>query len=173
MADKLIGVMVIRRRTDDDLAGLVQITARVRVTDDYPTYLPDDDYHRFLTRPAALEAWVAEHDGRIRGHAALNAQMSQGAMQVLGDKGIDGPVGAVARVLVDPAFRRQGVARELLQTVRTAALAQQRTPVTEVVESSRAAVALYRATGWVELGRTTLSLPDGRALPELVFAADK
>ena len=173
VADRLFGVVVVRRRTDDDLAALVQITARVRATDDYPTYLPDDDYHRFLTRPVSLEAWVAERDGRICGHVALNAQTSPSAMQVLRDTDIDGPIGAVARLLVDPDFRRQGVAGELLQTVRTAARSQQRAPVIEVVESSHAAIALYRSAGWVELGQTTLSLPDGRELSELVFVTDK
>jgi ribosomal protein S18 acetylase RimI-like enzyme len=166
-------VVVVRRRTDDDFAALVQIMARTRATDDYPTYLPGDDYHRFLTRPESLEAWVAEWDGRICGHVALNALASPGAMQVLRDADIGGPVGAVARLLVDPGFRRQGVAGELLQTVRAAAQSQQRTPVIEVVESSNAAIALYRSAGWVELGRATLALPDGRELSELVFATGK
>ena len=166
-------MVIVRRRTDDDLAALVRITARVRATDDYPIYLPGDDYHRFLTRPESLQVWVAERDGRVCGHVALNAQTSPGAMQVLRDADIDDPIGAVARLLVDPAFRRQGVAGELLRTVRMAALSQHRTPVIEVVDSSLAAIALYRSAGWVELGRTTLSLPDGRELAELVFAADK
>ena len=94
-------------------------------------------------------------------------------MQVLRDADIDGPIGAVARLLVDPGFRRQGVAGELLQTVRAAAQSQQRTPVIEVVESSHAAIALYRSAGWVELGRATLSLPGGRDLSEVVFATKK
>jgi GNAT superfamily N-acetyltransferase len=166
-------VVVVRRRTGDDLATLVQLTALVRATDDYPTYLPDDDYHRFLTRPESLHAWVAEQHGRICGHVALNAQASPGAMQVLRDADIDSPIGAVARLLVDPGFRRQGVAGELLQTVWTTALSQQRTPMIEVVESSHAAIAFYRWAGWVELGRSTLSLPDGRQLSELVFVTDK
>jgi hypothetical protein len=43
--------------------------------------------------------------------------------------------------------------------------------VLEVVESQHAAIALYRRSGWGEVGRTSLSLPDGRDLSELVFAA--
>ena len=166
-------MVVVRWRTVEDFAALVQITARVRATDDYPTYLPDDDYHRFLSRPESLQAWVAERDGRICGHVALNAQASSGVMQLLRDAHVDGPIGAVARLLVDPAFRRQGVAGELLQTARAAAQSQQRTPVIEVVESSHAAIALYRSAGWVELGRTALLLPDGRVLSELVFGTDQ
>jgi len=51
-------------------------------------------------------------------------------------------------------------------------VAQQRAPVLDVVESAHAAIALYRSAGWVEVGRTSLSLSDGRELRELVFAAD-
>ena len=40
----------------------------------------------------------------------------------------------------------------------------------EVVESSHAAIALYRRSGGTEVGRTSLALPDGRELRELVFA---
>jgi GNAT superfamily N-acetyltransferase len=166
-------VVLVRCRTDDDLAALEQVVARVRAVDDYPTYLPDDDYRRFLTRHASLDAWVAELDGRICGHVALNAESSPAVMRVLREAGVTGAVGVVARLLVDPPARRQGVARELLQTARSAADAGQRTPVLDVVESSRSAIALYRSAGWVELGRTSFVLPDGRELPELVFRAGR
>jgi hypothetical protein len=49
-------------------------------------------------------------------------------------------------------------------------VADRRVPVLEVVESSVAAIALYRNSGWVELGRASLPLPDGRELRELIFA---
>jgi hypothetical protein len=45
--------------------------------------------------------------------------------------------------------------------------------VLEVVESSHAAIALYRPSGWVEVGQTSIALPDGRELRELVFAVDR
>ena len=163
-------MLVVRRRTDVDLVALAQLVERVREADDYPTYLPGDDYHRFLTRPKPLEAWVSEWDARVCGHVALNARASPGAMQVLHDAGIGGPLGAIARLLVDPDLRGRGIARALLQTARSAAVAQHRVPVLEVVESSPAAIALFRRSGWVEVGRAALALPDGRELRELVFA---
>ena len=165
--------MVVRRRTDVDLDDLAQVVARVRAADDYPTYPPGDDYHRFLTRPEPLEAWVSEWNSDICGHVALNTQPSPGAMQVLHDAGIVGPLGAIARLLVDPAVRGRGIGRALLQTARSAAVTQHRLPVLEVVESSHAAIALYRRSGWVELGRPSLALPDGRELRELLFAIDR
>jgi GNAT superfamily N-acetyltransferase len=167
----LTDVVVVRRRTESDLDVLEQLTARVRAADDYPTYLPDDDYRRFLTRPAQLAAWVAELDERICGHVALRPESSPTVMRVLRDAGIVGDVGVVARLLVDPDARRRGVAQELLQVARTAAVTQQRAPVVEVVESAQAAIAMYRSAGWVEVGRTSLLLPDGRQLRGLVFAA--
>jgi GNAT superfamily N-acetyltransferase len=169
---RLADVVEVRRRTDGDLDVLEQLTARVRAADDYPTYLPDEDYRRFLTQPAQLAAWVAELDDRICGHVAVNPESSPAVMRVLRDAGIAGNVGVVARLLVDPDARRRGVARELLQTARAEAVAQQRTPVLDVVESSHAAVAVYRSAGWVEVGRASLVLPDGRELRELVFAAE-
>ena len=165
--------MVVRRRTDVDLDALAQVVARVRAADDYPTYLPGDDYGRFLTRPEPLEAWVSEWNSDICGHVVLNTQPSPGAEQVLHDAGIVGPLGAIARLLVDPDIRGRGIGRALLQTARSEAGIQHRTPVLEVVESSHAAIALYRRSGWVELGRTSLALSNGRELRELVFAIDR
>ncbi len=167
------GSIIIRRRTDRDLDALERITACVRAVDDYPTYLhDDDDYRRFLTRQASLAAWVAELDHRVCGHVALNPESSPAVMRVLRDAGIVGAVGAVARLLVDPAARRRGVARQLLQTARDEAVAQHRAAVLDVLESSHAAIALYRRAAWVEVGRTAVLLPDGREVGELVFAAD-
>jgi ribosomal protein S18 acetylase RimI-like enzyme len=94
-------------------------------------------------------------------------------MQVLHDHGIVGPLGAIARLLVDPDARGRGFARALLQTARSAAVTQHRVPVLEVVESSQAAIALYRRSGWVEVGRASLALPDGGELRELVFVIDR
>ena len=169
---RLTDAFVVRRRTDGDLDVLEQVTARVRAADDYPTYLPGDDYRRFLTRPAPLAAWVAELDDRICGHVAFSARSSPAVVGVLRDAGITGEVGVVARLLVDPGTRRLGIARELLHTARAEAVAQQGAAVLDVVESSHAAIALYWSAGWVEVGRTSLLLPDGRQLRELVFAAD-
>lgn len=165
--------MIVRRRTGVDLGALAQLGARVRAADGSPTSLPGDDYQRFLTRPKPLAAWVAECDARLCGHVALNSQPSPGATQVLHDAGIVGPLGAIARLLVDPDACGLGIARAMLQTARSAAVRRHRVPVLGVVESSQAAIALYRRSGWIEVGRTALALPDGRELRELVFTGDR
>ena len=168
----LTGVLCVRRRADVDLDTLALVAARVRAADDYPTYLPGDDYHRFLTRPEPLEAWVAEWDERDlwprRRQRTAVARSDAGSVRRRHRR----PLGAIARLLVDPDARGRGIARALLNTARSAAATQHRAAAPEVVESSHAAIALYRRCGWVEVGRTALPLPDGRELPELVFAAD-
>ena len=107
---------------------------------------------------------MAEWHGHVCGHVALTERSSPAVMAVLRRAGIDGAIGVVARLLVDPDVRRRGVGRALLQTAQSAAVAQHRLAVLDVVGSHRAAVALYRGAGWVELGGAAASLPDGREL---------
>ena len=130
--------MVVRRRTDVDLDALAQVVARARAADTYPIYLPGDDYHRFLTRPEPLEAWVSEWDARICGHVALNAQPSPGAMQVLHDVGIVGPLGAIALAAGrSQRPRGRGIARALLLMVRTPAAVSHSTASRRLRSSNR------------------------------------
>jgi GNAT superfamily N-acetyltransferase len=165
--------MIVRRRTEVDLGALAQVVAHVRAADGYPSYLPDGGYHRFLTRPEPLEAWVSEWDAGICGHVALNAKPSPGAIEVLDDARHRRSPRCYRPAARRSDARGRGIARALLQTARSAAVTQHRVPVLEVVESSHAAIALYRPSGWVEVGQTSIALPDGRELRELVFAVDR
>jgi GNAT superfamily N-acetyltransferase len=90
-------------------------------------------------------------------------------MQLVGDDGIEGEIVFVARLLVDPSVRRQGLGARLLEHARQAAIARGGRPALDVVLTASAAISLYRAAGWREIGRTVLNLPDGRELEELVF----
>jgi hypothetical protein len=68
-AGESVGVLL-RDRTDADLAGCVALARAVQEQDGYPHYLPGD-LRDFLVLPDAYGAWVAERDGRIVGHVAL------------------------------------------------------------------------------------------------------
>jgi ribosomal protein S18 acetylase RimI-like enzyme len=164
-------VMVLRERHGEDLEALVAIAARVRARDGYPIFLPGNDFVRFLTRPEPLCAWVAEHDGRVVGHIALNSETSPPVMQLARQHGDDGGIGFVARLLVDPSARRLGHGARLLDHAKRAAIAHGLVPMLDVVatSSAAAAISLYRRAGWQEVGRTMFTTPDDQPIEELVF----
>ena len=60
--------MLLRDRTDGDLAGCVELGPGVHERDGYPHYLPGDP-REFLVMPDAYGVWVAERAGQIVGHA--------------------------------------------------------------------------------------------------------
>jgi GNAT superfamily N-acetyltransferase len=144
---------------------------RVRALDGYPVYLPDGDFHRFLTRPAPLASWVVEVDGSVVGHVALNSKSHPGAMEVIRTHGITGEVGVMARLLVDPLARNRGFGALLLDQARAEAFAMGRTPVLDVMSTARNAVSLYQATGWLEIGRCRFTPSDLSPVEEIVFAS--
>ena len=61
--------MIIRRRSENDLAECVPILAEVHRRDRYPMVWPDDPAG-FLAKPGLIGAWVAVVDGRVDGHVA-------------------------------------------------------------------------------------------------------
>jgi len=138
---------------------------RVRDVDGYPEYLHDDDFDRFLFRPEVLAAWVAESDGQIAGHVALHLRTTSEAM-ALASVHLDRPqdeVAAVARLLVDPAHRRRGIAGALLDAATAEAVRLGHPPIIDVATHYAAAIALYEANGWVRVGEVALQLPNGDA----------
>jgi ribosomal protein S18 acetylase RimI-like enzyme len=160
----------IRPRTSSDLNELVDLATLVKEADDYPVHLPNGDLRRFLAEPTPLSAWIAENDERIVGHVVVNSGSHAAVMDAVRAAGIDGGVGVVARLLVDPSARRSGIASELLHTATERIVSLGLTPVLDVVASAAPAVSLYKRAGWKQIGTASLDVP-GRSIPELVFAA--
>ena len=77
----------------------------------------------------------------------------------------------IAKVLVDPACRRTGLARRMMLAAETEALRLGRTLLTLDTRSGSAAENLYRRMGWTEVGRIPgfALLPDGSAEDDTVF----
>ena len=138
--------MPIRPRIARDMPECVAVLRRVHETNGYPSRWPRDPAG--LLTPADLEAaWVAVDGDSIVGHAALVRGVNAGC--VLHATGRDASeLGEVARLFVDPAARRAGRARELLETVTSHAVAHGLQPVLNVVDDSLAAIALYEGAGW-------------------------
>lgn len=162
--------MEIRERREGDLDDLVAVAGRVHQLDNYPIFLPDDDYIRFLSQPPPLAAWVAVRGRKLVGHVALNETTSPSVMELVEERGPTAQPVYVARLLVDPGSRRLGVGRQLLDHARRAAANAGHCPFLDVVDTPTAtpAISLYRRDGWEELGRVSFELV-GDEIEELVF----
>jgi len=160
----------IRERRNEDLAELVAVAAQVQRVDNYPMFLPGGDLERFLTRPTPIAAWVAIRDHKIVGHVALNDSTSPPVMQLVEDRRPMNPPAYVARLLVAPSSRGDGVGRRLLEHARRAAVKAACSPFLDVVHtpSAASAISLYRHAGWEEIGRVSFDLVDDE-IQELVF----
>lgn len=142
--------MPIRPRVPQDMPECVALLRRVHEMNGYPSRWPRDPAG--MLTPAGLEAaWVAVDGDSIVGHAALIRGVSTSC--VLHSTGRDaGQLGGVTRLFVDPAARRAGHARGLLETVTSHAVAHGLQPVLDVVDHSQAAIALYEGAGWQLVG---------------------
>ena len=160
--------MRIRPRTSGDFEELDKLAGRVHAVDGYPVHVPGGDLLRFLTEPPSLAAWVAEENGRLLGHVAVNSDSNPSAMKAIREARIEGDLAVVARLLVDPGARRRGIGMQLLAQARAHGELLGRTPILDVVAASVPAVSLYRAAGWQEIAEAVIKLP-GRTISELVF----
>jgi len=125
----------VRARRDDDLEPLVAILARTHRLDAYPVRASRVEASWLVEQ--VLAAWVAERDGRVVGHVALQD---------------DGGVLAVVRLFVDPSARGLGLGGALLDVVDDHARQAGATLSLLVMDDDRAAVALYERRGWRRTG---------------------
>lgn len=164
------GGVLLRERTDADLAGCVALAWAVHERDGYPHYLPGD-LRDFLVLPDAYGAWVAERDGRIVGHVALRRRTAPAPLE-LASAATGQPasqLGVISRLLVAPAARRDGVGRRLLEHGWQQAVRRGLWPVLDVAADLTGAIRLYESCGWVRAGAITVTFRDGNSLDELVY----
>jgi GNAT superfamily N-acetyltransferase len=165
--------MVIRPRTDADFDRCEQLARQVQRADGYPPYLPEDDLRAFVISSDALGAWVADVEDKVVGHVALHPRSSEVVMayasQALGKAPEE--LGVVARLLVSPRCRSQGIGRDLLTTAAAGATERGLWPILDVVTQFEAAVRLYESSGWHRLGKVTLRLSQDSVLKEIVYSA--
>ncbi len=119
------------------------------------TCLGDDAWSRGLVEQGIAAALptvsylVAELDGRVVGHAVASAAGDDAELQ---------------RIAVDPAYRRRGLASELLTAVEEQAATDGAVRLLlEVREDNATAAAFYQAQGFEEVGRRRGYYRDGAA----------
>ena len=146
--------MQVRPRRYSDLDACEQLMRAVHENDGYPRRLPSD-LRGFIVWPSAIRAWVADVDGAVVGHVALRATGSREVMNLAASVIGIAPewFGVVARLVVSPTVRRQGVGRSLLETATEHAAAVALTPILEVTTNLRAAIDLYETCGWLRMSR--------------------
>jgi GNAT superfamily N-acetyltransferase len=145
--------MLLRTRTPEDLDGCVAVLRRVHETSGYPSSWPQDP-GRWLVPAGLVAAWVAEDDGRLAGHVGLiHGVRSPCLLRATGRDA--GELGGIARLFVDPAARRKGLARALLDAAAGLARTRGLQPVLDVVAGSEPAIALYERSGWELAGTET------------------
>jgi GNAT superfamily N-acetyltransferase len=140
-------------RGGGDLDACVTLLAAVHAADGYPAYWPDEP-GRWLTPRDLLNAWVARQADEVVGHVCL-CRAEDGASGGIWSGATGLPIerlGAVGRLFVAPAARRQGLGERLLLAAGDEARRLGRHPVLEVLERDRAAAALYERLGWRRAG---------------------
>jgi ribosomal protein S18 acetylase RimI-like enzyme len=87
--------------------------------------------------------WVAERDGRIVGSAQLHLCLRQNGLHRA----------EVAKLMVHPDARRQGIARRLMEAVESAARRHERSLLILDTREGDPSNDLYRSLGYLEFGR--------------------
>jgi GNAT superfamily N-acetyltransferase len=157
--------VLLRSREPRDEAACVDLLSQVNAQDGYPRHL-SGSLEAFLLASHETGAWVCEIDGHIAGHVALHAAANDPvldlAQQTTGLPASD--LAVVARLLVSPRRRRQGIGRALLDLATKHALDNGQRAVLDVAAGAPAA-ALYEQAGWTIAGKTTFHFRDGSSLP--------
>jgi GNAT superfamily N-acetyltransferase len=148
--------VLIRARRDADLPPLVDILARQQAETQYPfQWPPDGGPEHFLRRPSEIEAWVAELDGNVVGHVAIQsvADDELGHMWAVAHGVRLTELRCISVLFADRRLVRRGIGSALLARATERALADGGAPVLDVVAGHLDVVRLYLSRGWHEVGR--------------------
>lgn len=142
-------------------------------SDGYPRHLPEDEVPSYVASDKALSRWVAIDEARLVGHVALHPSSSADGIEIAATE-LNLPntaFGVVSRLLVDPAVRRSGLGRQLLDVATMECRRRGLMPILDVIDRCRPAIELYEGAGWRRLGTVELELPDESILRAHVYVA--
>lgn len=145
----------------------------VHETDGYPVEGVADPVG-WISGPGQLRAWVAELDGQIVGHVALNepqAGDAAAAAWATTTGGDDDPIAVLGRLFVLSTARGHAIGRRLIEAASDYAASNQLRLVLDVMAKDAAAIALYERLGWTRIGTTEHDDGQGRLIEAGCFVS--
>lgn len=162
--------VIVRDRNDDDLEDAARALVEVHRVDGYPV---EGVAHpvAWLQPVGLLHAWVGVLNGRVVGHAVVTEPKP-------GDAAVDtwvsqgGELARIAvggRLFVHPNGRGHQLGHQLASTLTEWATSHGYDLVGDVMEKDHAALRLYRALGWQQIGSAMHDTGHGTEVPALLF----
>jgi GNAT superfamily N-acetyltransferase len=145
--------LVVRRRSEQDLAECVRLLRLVHDEDGYPRNWPPSP-RTWLAPDDQVAAWVADDGESLPGHVAVAGPDASPATAVW-SAALEVSPAALLRVsllFVARSVRGRGLGGRLLDTAVHFVRDRGAQPVLEVVSSDPRAVALYTRLGWRQVG---------------------
>ncbi|KAF2965564.1 hypothetical protein GQX73_g8020 [Xylaria multiplex] len=159
----------IRRRNDEDIPACVEIMKVVYQSSGYPVGGVDNALNELRTDDCA---WVAEDNGVIIGHVAMNrAREDYVNVPLWLEKHPGADVAVLARLFVDVKSRGRGAATKLIRTVEEEARNKgQRLLILALVKDQNA-IRLYRSLGWEHYATTVFRYGEGKEIGAECFVS--
>ncbi|KAI0554597.1 acyl-CoA N-acyltransferase [Xylaria curta] len=162
----------IRPRRDEDLPTCVEIIKAVYRDSGYPVGGVDHALEELQTDD---QAWVAEDNGEIIGHVAMNKARETYVNVALWlektPKTIITGIALLARLFVHPEARRRGAATMLVRAVEEAARGEEKRLLILALVKDQDAIRLYRRLGWQYYGTTVFRWGEGKEMDAECFAS--
>ncbi len=162
----------IRSRRPEDLEAAAAALVTVHASDGYPVEGVADSLG-WLSPAGLLKAWVAEVEGAIVGHAAIDSPPSDEAVSLWEKQHPEdkGSVVTLARVFVVPRARKHALGEALVRAAEDHARARGLRLVLDVMAKDTAAIRLYERLGWRRFAETTHSFGEGGLTPAACYVA--
>ena len=166
--------LVVRERTDADLPPCAIALMAVHAVDGYPVEgVPDQAAAESWLRPAGMiQAWVAELDGQIIGHA-LTAEPgpddAAAVMWLTENPDDQGRIAVGGRLFVHPDGRGHGAARRLMDIASVDTARRGMRIALDVMTKDTFAIALYDRLGMQRIGTAEHDDGRGNLVPALCY----
>jgi GNAT superfamily N-acetyltransferase len=166
-------MVVIRRRTDDDLPELAHVLVRVHAADGYPVEGVANP-QAWLTAPREIAAWTAFIPSRLIGQISLTRAAETDDAASVWQRSTGGDISRLVipvRLFVDPAHRGLGAGAKLMLAAHNYAASHNLAMAFDVMLKDQTAIQLYETAGCKRLGTIDHHHSDGETEPAAVYVA--